>query len=298
MPNDHIIRRIGLVGQARYTGLRDAIEALRRFADKNSLELHAEEELADYLPDARGFDPHDIDLLITLGGDGTLLRGARMVAASKVPVLGINFGYLGFLTSIAPQDLQPALERVLAGDFWLDVRFTLDAEVQGANGRQGEVYNALNDAVLHKGGLARVIRLAVSIGPNREKVGSYTADGIILATPTGSTAYSLSAGGPIVVPTVECILATPICPHTLVIRPLVLPAAAEIHVEVLTENVELILTVDGQDGEHLQPGDRLVVRRGEPIVPLVRFPDQTFFHTLRRKLHWALPPVEKLPENA
>jgi NAD+ kinase len=292
MPTDRTIRRIGLVGQPRYAGLAEAVASLRAFADRNRLELLAEDELADFLPVTAAFEPSQIDLLITLGGDGTLLRGARMVAGAAVPVLGINFGYLGFLTSIAPGELEAALARVLAGDYWLDERFTLDAEVLSSNGSRSETFNALNDAVLHKGGLARVIRLAVSIGPDREEIGSYTADGIILSTPTGSTAYSLSAGGPIVAPAVECILATPICPHTLVIRPLVLPTAAEIHVEVLTENVELILTVDGQDGEHLQPGDRLVVRRGAPTVQLVRFPDQTFFRTLRRKLHWAVQPVE------
>jgi NAD+ kinase len=146
--------------------------------------------------------------------------------------------------------------------------------------------------VLHKGGFARVIRLAVSIGPEREEIGSYTADGIILATPTGSTAYSLSAGGPIVVPTVDCIIAAPICPHTLVIRPLIVPASSEIYVEVLGPAEELILTIDGQDGEHLQPGDRLIIKRGKPTVPLVRLPGQTFFQTLRRKLNWAVPPLE------
>jgi NAD+ kinase len=227
-----------------------------------------------------------------MGGDGTLLRGARLVASAHVPVLGINFGYLGFLTSIAPEDLESALDAVLRGEYWLDVRFTLEALVQDRQGQTTEVYTALNDAVLHKGGFARVIRLALSIGPEHEEIGSYAADGIILATPTGSTAYSLSAGGPIVVPTVDCIIATPICPHTLVVRPLIVPAASELHVDVLTPTTELILTIDGQDGAHLQPGDRLVIRRGLPTVPLVRLRGQTFFQTLRRKLHWALPPAE------
>ena len=286
------IRRIGLIGQSRYAGLGEAISQLKRLAEQHGLELSAEESLSEYWPDARGFNPTAIDLLVTLGGDGTLLRGARLVAADHVPVLGVNLGYLGFLTSIAPQDIDVAVTAVLRGEYWLDDRFTLDALVESANGRRGESFNALNDAVLHKGGFARVIRLAVSIGPEREEVGSYTADGIILATPTGSTAYSLSAGGPIVVPTVDCIIAAPICPHTLVIRPLILPASSEIHVEVLGPAEELILTIDGQDGEHLQPGDRLIICRGKPLVRLVRLPGQTFFQTLRRKLNWALPPLE------
>src|SRR5262245_51077261 len=286
------IRRLGLVGQSRYAGLGEAITRLTQFAKQRKLELCAEPQLAEFLPQAVGFEPADIDLLISMGGDGTLLRGARLVATEHVPVLGVNFGYLGFLTSIAPEQLEPALDAVLNGDYWLDVRFTLDAVVEGRNGGLNEEYIALNDAVLHKGGFARVIRLALSIGAERQEVGSYAADGIIVSTPTGSTAYSLSAGGPIVVPTVDCILATPICPHTMVVRPLIVPANSELHIEVLNPTEELILTIDGQDGAHLQPGDRLMVRRGAPTVPLVRLPGQTFFQTLRRKLHWALPAAE------
>lgn len=284
--------RLGLVGQSRYAGLGDAIQRLVNFVKQRGLELVAEPKLVEFLPEARGFQPEDIDLLVSLGGDGTLLRGARLVASAHVPVLGVNFGYLGFLTSIAPENLEGALDAVLRGEYWLDQRFTLAALVESRAGRTLEEYVALNDAVLHKGGFARVIRLALSVGPEREEIGSYAADGIIVSTPTGSTAYSLSAGGPIVVPSVDCIIATPICPHTLVIRPLIVPASSELHVEVLTPTEELILTIDGQDGAHLQPGDRLIIRRGKAVVPLVRLPGQTFFHTLRRKLHWALPPAE------
>jgi NAD+ kinase len=297
MPADaRNIRRIGLVGQARYGGLPDAIGRLQHFARQHALELVAEPELADFLPEARGFQPEDIDIVVTLGGDGTLLRGARLVAGERVPVLGVNLGYLGFLTSVPPGELEEALEQVLRGECWIDERFTLDAVVQNRSGNLSASYNALNDAVLHKGGFARVVRLAVFIGPDREEIGSYTADGIILSTPTGSTAYSLSAGGPIVVPTVDCILATPICPHTLVVRPLIVPSSAELFIEVLTPTSEMILTVDGQDGEHLQPGDRLIVRRGSPTVPLIRLAGQTFFQTLRRKLHWAVPHSEQRVE--
>jgi NAD+ kinase len=232
--------------------------------------------------------PEDVDLLITLGGDGTLLRGARLVARAHKPILGVNLGYLGFLTSIAPSELDAGLTSLLAGDYWLDMRFTLEAQVVTKNGLAGPSYVALNDAVLHKGGVARVIRLAVFIGEDREEIGSYSADGIILATPTGSTAYSLSANGAIVVPTVDCIVATPICPHTLAMRPLVLPADQQIIVEVRPPASELMLTVDGQDGEPVKAGDLLIVRKGEPTVPLVRFHGQSFFSTLRRKLHWGL----------
>jgi NAD+ kinase len=281
-------RRIGVIGHARYPAFEPTLQALSSFAHAHKLELVTDRDLMGYLPDAGDLVAEEIDLLITLGGDGTLLRGARMIAREHKPILGVNLGYLGFLTSIAPAELEGGLHKLLAGDYWLDKRFTLEAQVVNRTGQPGPSYIALNDAVLHKGGVARVIRLAVFIGEQREEIGSYSADGIILATPTGSTAYSLSANGAIVVPTVDCILATPICPHTLSIRPLVLPANETITLEVRPPASELMLTVDGQDGEPVKAGDRVVVRRGEATVSLVRFPGQSFFSTLRRKLHWGL----------
>jgi NAD+ kinase len=281
-------RRVGIIGPEHADGLDASLAVLLRELHARDLEISAESSLIDRIPGASEFAPEDVDLLVTLGGDGTLLRGARLVATRHVPVLGVNLGYLGFLTSIAPHELESALPRFFAGDYWLDERFTLEARVVGSDGVPGPSYLALNDAVLHKGGFARVIRLAVLVGPDQQEVATYTADGIILATPTGSTAYSLSAAGPVVHPAVDCILATPICPHTLVLRPLVLPATVEISIEVLSPSEELILTVDGQDGVGLHPADRLVVRRGPATVPLVRFATQSFFATLRRKLHWGL----------
>jgi NAD+ kinase len=272
-------RRIGVIGQSRYAAYPQTLQTLHDFTTLHGIDLVAEPEL----------DPADIDLLITLGGDGTLLRGGRLVAGRDVPVLGVNLGFLGFLTSIAPDEFEPALARVLAGNYWLDVRFTLEARVLDVAGNGGQVpYIALNDAVLHKGGFARVIRLAVYVGEEEEEIGTYSADGIIISTPTGSTAYSLSANGPIVVPSVDCILATPICPHSLVIRPLVLPSNQEIRVQVLSDSTDLMLTVDGQDGEPLKAGGTLLVRKGTATVPLVRFGGDSFFSTMRRKLHWGI----------
>lgn len=284
------LRRVGVVGHVGYAGLETALETVRRFADEHSMEIAAEEGIRDLLPEATSLDEDgivdDLDLLLTFGGDGTLLRGARLVARQGTPVLGVNLGYLGFLTSVAPEELDHALERYGTGDYWLDRRLTLEIRVVH-DGVPGTPYVALNDAVLHKGGFARVVRLAIFMGENEEEpVATYSADGIILSTPTGSTAYSLSAGGPIVVPTVECILATPICPHTLAVRPLVVPAETTISVEALSPSEEMVLTIDGQEGAALQIGDRLTVRRGEATVPLVRLPGQSFFSTLRRKLHW------------
>jgi NAD+ kinase len=225
-----------------------------------------------------------LDLLVTLGGDGTLLRGARLVAPYGTPVLGINLGHLGFLTSFAPHEMDAAFPHLVAGDVRIEERMVLAARAETADGATRGEYLALNDAVLHKGGFARVIRIGVRA--DGQVVGTYRADGIILSTPTGSTAYSLSAGGPIVSPTLDCIIATPICPHTLAVRPLVLPAEEHITVEILDTSEELILTIDGQEGAALAPGDRLVVRRADVPLCLVRLPGQTFFDTLRRKLRW------------
>ena len=286
MPGRAPFRRIGIVGQSRDPRLEAVLGSLRNLAERHELELFPEDSISAVFQGSGDLVPGRCDLLLTFGGDGTLLRGARMVAVHHTPVLGVNLGHLGFLTSIRPDELEGALEGIFAGEYWLDTRFTLEARVVGRDGTEGAAYMALNDAVLHKGGFARVIRLAVRLGEDGEEVGAYSADGLILSTPTGSTAYSLSAGGAIVAPSMECLLATPICPHTLALRPLVLPADTRIEVEIREPSAEVILTVDGQEGEALGPGDRLVVSRGEATVPLVRFPGQSFFTTLRRKLHW------------
>ncbi len=281
------LRRVGVVGHPRYAALDATLSRVLAFAEKHGLEMAVEEELLSAGDGASILDPERVaglDLLVTLGGDGTLLRGARMVAPHGVPVLGINLGHLGFLTSLGRREMEAGLEKVAAGEAVPDERMVLDTRAEGEDGRVHGSYLAFNDAVLHRGGVARMIRMTVFA--HEEEVGTYSADGIILATPTGSTAYSLSAGGPIVSPAVDCIVATPICPHTLAVRPLILSAAEKVSVEVLSPSEELILTVDGQEGAVLQPGDRLVVSRAPVPLRLVRFPGQTFFSTLRRKLRW------------
>lgn len=279
------VHRVGVVGHARYAAIHAVVERVVRFAREHGLELELEEGLDD--GSAPVLDPArvgQLDLLLTLGGDGTLLRGARLIAPYGVPVLGVNLGHLGFLTSLGPSELEPGLEAALTGGAELDERMVLAASTAPAGGAQRESFLAFNDAVLHRGGVARMIRIAVHA--HGQEVGTYSADGIILATPTGSTAYSLSAGGPIVSPAVDCIVATPICPHTLAVRPLILSAAETVVVEVLPPSEELILTVDGQESASLRPGDRLVVRRAPTPLRLVRLEGQTFFSTLRRKLRW------------
>jgi NAD+ kinase len=284
-------RRIGVAGNPRHDSLPPILDEIRVTAEAHGAEMLVEDQLAEHIPGCSVFHPDELDVLITLGGDGTLLRGARMVAGLRVPLLGVNLGRLGFLTSVAGIDIDIALPALFKGEYWLDNRCTLDVIVAGGKGRENFI--ALNDAVLHKGGFARVIRMTVHVGADHQEIGTYTADGIILSTPTGSTAYSLSAGGPIVDPSLDCIIATPICPHTLVVRPLVLPMDMEITVTPQAGLQDVILTVDGQDGAELHPGDQLIVRRGTTTVPLVRLPGQNFFTTLRRKLHWGLEHVER-----
>jgi NAD+ kinase len=280
-------RRVGVVGHSNYAILRETLARIQAFAGREGVSLYFEEGIRDHVGDGNVLTPEicaELDLLLTLGGDGTLLRGARLVVLAGVPVLGINLGHLGFLTSAPRDEVEAALTHWLAGDFEIDERMALAVHAEGEDGAVGRTHLALNDAVLHKTGAARVIRL--SMRAMHDVVGSYSADGIILATPTGSTAYSLSAGGPIVSPTVDCIIATPICPHTLGVRPLVLPADETVTIEVLSPTEELILTIDGQEHERLVPGQKVVARRAEQPVRLVRFPGQSFFQTLRRKLKW------------
>jgi NAD+ kinase len=280
-------RRIGVVGHPRYSTLPTTLRQLTHIARQEGLELFFEKELQQLSVSGELLTDDavvELDMLLTLGGDGTLLRGARSVAPFGIPVLGVNFGHLGFLTSVAPEELEQALHAVAAGRVFFDERMVLSVVAQTVTGEVRGEFLALNDAVLHRGGVARMIRM--SVRAHGEEVGTYSADGIILATPTGSTAYSLSAGGPIVSPSVHCIIATPISPHTLAVRPLVLPADETVTVEVLSPEEHIILTVDGQVGAMLAPGDRLVVRRAPLPLRLVRLEGQTFFSTLRRKLRW------------
>ncbi len=277
--------RLGVVGHTGYDGLADILASLAEVSPQLGIRPIFEPELRDVLGQGATLGPDtDIDALLTLGGDGTLLRGARLLDGREVPVLGVNLGRLGFLTSCGPEELGDALRRLAAGQFHAERRMTLEARAIDGGGVERERWRALNDVVLHKGGKARIVRLGVTI--DGDSVGSYFADGIVLATPTGSTAYNLSAGGPVVVPTVESIVLTPISPHTLAVRPLVLPADATITVRAEDDPEELLVTIDGQVATTFATGERIEVRRSERPVFIVRFPGTTFFTRLQRKLGW------------
>jgi NAD+ kinase len=226
--------------------------------------------------------PSQVELLIVLGGDGTLLSMARAVGDLGVPILGVNLGGLGFLTATTLEELLPALDAALAGAMAVDERMMLGARlVRG--GHTVSEHVALNDVVITKSAMSRIIELAVSVDGRHAT--SYRADGLIIATPTGSTAYNLSVGGPILFPTLDAVVLTPIAPHTLSNRPIVLPGTQRVDV-TLRGDQEVMLTMDGQVGVHLRERDIVQVEQARSRIRLLRFPQKDFFSVLRTKLKW------------
>jgi len=246
-----------------------------------------EKEVAEQIGHADHIDrdgiPSRADLLIVLGGDGTLLSVARLSRVESIPVLGINLGGLGFLTEISKEETFPVLEKIIAGDFETEQRLMLKATIL----RQGEIIGentVLNDIVINKGVLARIIDMETYI--DGAYLTTFKADGLILATPTGSTAYSLAAGGPIVYPSLNSIIVNPICPHTITNRPLVVPDTATVKVILKTTNQNVHITLDGQVGMPLQGGDVVEANKAPGYIQLIRSPYKTYFELLRTKLRW------------
>jgi NAD+ kinase len=286
------VTRIGVIANRRFEGLGALLGQLQSAASRLGLTLALETEIDDMIEGVETMHtPDGLDMVLTLGGDGTMLRGARFLAGRQVPVLGINLGRVGFLTCCSVDELGGALDRVAANDHRVESRLVLETYTQHGAGQPP--WRALNDVVLHKGGFARVVRLRVTV--NDEIIAAYAADGIVVSTPTGSTAYNLSAGGPVVVPTVESMIVTPISAHSLAVRPVVLPPSATIQLQAYDGPEELMVTIDGQVGATVPPHDTLVVRRAEAPVLIVRFHDVTFFSRMRRKLGWGgLPERDEL----
>jgi NAD+ kinase len=226
------------------------------------------------------------DLVIVLGGDGTVLGSARDAAPHGTPVLAVDLGTFGFLSEVKAADLHAAMEQILRGDFRIEERHMVQATIR-RNGKEISTSTGLNDAVITRGALSRMIRLQAFI--NGQYVALYPADGIIISTPTGSTAYSLSAGGPIIHPSVNVLILTPICPHTLFTRPLIISESEEVRIVAHWHQQhaeEVMLTVDGQVGIWLQPGDEVVARKAEHPARLVKLGRDNFYERLREKLRW------------
>ena len=279
------IRSIGIVARRE---TRDAIRTAAELADwlrRRGLEVAVDEATRR----ARNLKHLDVlepekprDLMVVLGGDGTLLSVARSVAPG-VPILGVNLGNLGFLTEISLFELYPSMVRILAGELTLQERSMFDVTVL-RKGRVQAEFRAFNDAVIAKSALAQIIELELQV--NGKRMANYRADGLIISTPNGSTAYNLSAGGPIVYPDLPVAMLTPICPHALTMRPIVVPDTEAIEVTLVTERQEVFLTVDGQEGGHLAYQDTVVVERSNVFARLVRLADRTFYDSLRDKLNW------------
>jgi NAD+ kinase len=292
MTQSQQIRNIGLFGNPHKEGLLPALAAIREICAAASVQARWSRDLARLLGDeSTGMDDGQLvatsDVIVALGGDGTMLRAARIIGTSGVPLLGINLGSLGYLTDVPVVELPDALRRMLAGEYHLEARTRVQCAVWRGNRVIAEVAG-LNDVAVNMGPLPRTIVLELRI--NGVFLGRFLGDGIIFATATGSTAYNLSAGGAICDPQLPTLLVTPICPHSLGMRPLIL--GPEVNLEVVLHEVGngATLTADGQVPTTLQRGDRLRCQVTAPVVNLVKFPDSSFFRVLRHKLNWGAHP--------
>jgi NAD+ kinase len=282
------VKRVGIVAKPDAPRAPEVVVRLVDWLGERGLAVTLEKETSGIVPALRATTAHRaelpslVDLLIVLGGDGTLLSVARTVGDLGIPILGVNLGGLGLITATTLDEMLPSLETMLEGRMVIEDRLMLLARVI-RNGVALCEHMALNDMVITKSAMSRIISLAVSV--EGQYATAYRADGLIISTPTGSTAYSLSAGGPILFPQVEAIVLTPICSHTLTNRPIVLPAADRIEVTVQSDQ-EIMLTVDGQVGVGLRERDVVEVRKAPARMRLVRFPQKDFFSVLRTKLKW------------
>lgn len=282
------MKRVGLVAKPDAAEAQRVVRQLVEWLTARGLTVVLEKETAALAPSAsvtsasKSDLPGQVEALIVLGGDGTLLSMARAVGDLGVPILGVNLGVLGFLTATTLEEMLPALEALLAGGMAVEERMMLAARVVRGGQATGD-YIALNDVVITKSAMSRIIDLAVSVDGRHAT--AYRADGLIISTPTGSTAYNLSAGGPILFPTMDAVVLTPIAPHTLSNRPIVLPGAQRIDVTLRVDQ-EVMLTMDGQVGVPLRERDVVEVQKARARIRLLRFAQKDFFSVLRTKLKW------------
>jgi NAD+ kinase len=281
------MRKIGIIPKKQDARVRDVVDDVVSWLQSRDVEVYLDRDSGvrcSANPSVVESDEmiRQVDVILVLGGDGTLLHAARLVGAAGIPMLGVNLGSLGFLTEVKLDDIYSALEGLLSGQYQSEERVLLNVEVI-REGKTEVQYLALNDAVINKGALARIIDLEVSV--NSQTVLSMRADGLIVSTPTGSTAYSLAAGGPIIYPTLEAFIVAPICPHTLTNRPVVIPDRDEVEV-CLQRGTDVMLTVDGQVGMPLKQNDCVKICRAQSTLKLVLPFGSTFFKLLREKLRW------------
>lgn len=282
------MNRLGIIAKAHSPKAREVLEPLLSWLKEHNIETFLDQDTAGLVSDShpahkKSDIPSLVEAILVLGGDGTMLSVARVVGDRGVPILGVNLGGLGFLTQTTLERLYPAIEGLLSGNYEVGERMMLTVHIH----RQGEriaEYSVLNDVVINKGALARIIEMATYI--DGEFVNTYRADGLIISTPVGSTAYNLSAGGPILFPTMHAVVVSPICPHTLTNRPLVIPDKCKIEVILMSENEDVLLTLDGQVGFALRYKDVVEVRKAKFNIKLIQFPKWEYYQTLRAKLKW------------
>jgi NAD+ kinase len=283
-----IIKKVGIVSKPKKLEIGEIVPPLLEWLRQRDIDVCMDKETGAIIKNAepcltRNELAGSVDLLIVLGGDGTLLAMARALHGKPVPILAVNLGGLGFLTVITQEELYPTLESVFRGEHHIERR----VQLEGWLIRADEViasFLALNDAVLNKGAISRILDFELRV--NGQFVSSYKSDGLIVSTPTGSTAYSLAAGGPITMPSVGAFIVTPICAHTLTHRPLVVSDTASIEIVVTTQREAAYLTVDGQVGLAAHSEDRVRLKKADSYVELIQSPDKDYFKVLQQKLKW------------
>ncbi len=281
------MKRIGIYAKRSNPAAIVVAREVTSWLQGKGVEVFLDERLAADMGDYQGYPagsiPAMVHLIVVLGGDGTLISVARKVGDLRTPILGVNLGSLGFLTEITLKELYPVLERVIEGEFEVTTRLMLEAVVR-RDGQEVGRYRVLNDVVINKGAIARIIDMEVTV--DNDYLTTFKADGLIISTPTGSTAYNLAAGGPIIYPGLHCLVISPICPHMLTNRPIIVSDEAIIRVEVKFQDEDVVFTADGQVGMPLHGGDVVEIRKSRSSSLLIKSPSRDFFEVLRTKLHW------------
>ena len=282
-------KKIGIVSKPRKEDAGHILSELVRWLRDKGTEPLMDQETASLIEITSPYSRQDIaalsEFVIVLGGDGTLLSVARLIGARGTPILGVNLGSLGFLTEVTLDEMYLLLEDILSGKMIIDERGMLEAAIR-REGQEIARYTVLNDVVINKGALARMILMETRV--DGRLLNTYRADGLIISTPTGSTAYSLSAGGPIVYPTVGAVIISPICPHTLTNRPIVVPDDAAIEVTLRTEDEDVLVTLDGQEGHQIKFMDTVAIKKIKGTTKLILSPKKDYYQILRQKLRWGV----------
>jgi len=292
-----ILKSVGIIFKHDFQPAKKECKRLRDWFTQRGITVYTEEmasraHVTQCLEEGTTI-PDTVDLVVVLGGDGTLLGAARKVGRYGLPILGVNLGGLGFLTEIPLEMLYKDIEKVITGQVTVEPRLMLQASVL-RNGEEKCRFSVLNDVVINKGALARIIDLRVSI--DGHFLTTFRSDGLIISTPTGSTSYNLSAGGPILYPDLEALILTPISPFTLTQRPIIVPDTSVIEVQMGKHNEEVILTFDGQVGFDLMAHDRVIISKSEKKLKLIKSPDQDYYDILRTKLKWGEPAYNRTDE--